>query len=118
GPAGLPLFKPPYGRVTAIDLKTGNHLWMQPVGDGPIDSEALKDVDMKAYLKKVGLPRLGDPAREHPLVTKTLLFLAEGSMGRSGRSGAVASKPNFRALDKATGEVVAEIALPQGPTGT
>jgi quinoprotein glucose dehydrogenase len=117
GPAGLPLFKPPYGRVTAIDLKTGNNVWMQPIGDGPIDNEALKDVDMKAYLKKAGLPRLGDAAREHPLVTKTLLFLAEGAAGRSARGGA-ASKPNFRALDKATGEIVAEITLPQGPSGT
>jgi len=118
GPKGLPLFKPPYGRLTAIDLKTGDVAWMQPIGDGPIDNPALKDVDMAAYLKKAGLPRLGDAARGHPLVTKTLLFLAEGSMGRGGRSASGGAKPNFRALDKATGEILWEFALPQGPTGT
>jgi len=77
---------------------------------------------MAAYLKKAGLPRLGDSTRFHPLVTKTLLFVASGSAGRGGRGGGdgapATPKPNFRALDKATGEVVAEIVLPGGPTGT
>jgi quinoprotein glucose dehydrogenase len=91
---------------------------MQPIGDGPTDNPALAGVDIAAYLKKAGLPRLGDPARGHPLVTKTLLFLAEGSMGRGGKSATGGAKPNIRALDKATGEILWEFALPQGPTGT
>lgn len=118
GPDGLPLFKPPYGRITAYDMKTGDIAWMQPIGDGPIDNPALKDVDMAAYLKKAGLPRLGDPSRFHPLVTKNLLFVAQGSMGRSARGGPGGAKPNFMALDKATGDVVWKTTLPAGPTGT
>ncbi len=35
GPGGLPLTKPPYGRITAIDLNTGEHAWMVPHGEGP-----------------------------------------------------------------------------------
>ena len=30
---GVPLWKPPYGRITAIDLNTGDHRWMAPMGD-------------------------------------------------------------------------------------
>ena len=37
---GLPLTKPPYGRITAIDLDTGEHVWMSPVGKGPINHKA------------------------------------------------------------------------------
>ena len=118
GPKGLPLFKPPYGRITAIDLKTGENAWMQPIGNGPIDNPALAGVDMKAYLEKAGLPRLGDSARLHPLVTKTLLFVASGSLGRGARGGVEGANANFRALDKATGEIIAELEIPQGPTGT
>ncbi len=33
-PQGLPLFKPPYSRMTAIDMNTGDHAWMVPLGDG------------------------------------------------------------------------------------
>ncbi len=35
GPQGLPLVKPPWGRITAIDLNTGDHAWMVPNGDTP-----------------------------------------------------------------------------------
>jgi quinoprotein glucose dehydrogenase len=51
-----------------------------------------------------------------PLLTKTLLFIAQGAGGRGGRSGGGA---NFlRAFDKATGKVVAEIELPFIPFGS
>ena len=70
GPRGLPITKPPYGRITAIDLNTGEHLWMVPNGDGPRDHPALKDLN---------LPPLGHMGRAAPLVTKTLLFVTEGS---------------------------------------
>ena len=33
-PQGLPLLKPPYSRMTAIDMNTGDHVWMQPLGNG------------------------------------------------------------------------------------
>ncbi len=67
GPRGLPLIKPPYERITAIDLNTGEHKWMQPVGDGPIDHAILRHLDH---------PPLGWAQRNSPLLTQTLLFAA------------------------------------------
>ena len=69
GPRGLPLLKPPYGRITAIDLNRGEQKWMVPNGDGPRDHPAIKHLN---------LPPLGQAVRAAPLVTKTLLFVTEG----------------------------------------
>jgi quinoprotein glucose dehydrogenase len=107
GPRGLPLFKPPYGRITAINLNTGDHAWMIPHGDGPrqkVSEIAGKDVGA-----------LGSGGGG-PLLTKTLLFIGQGSSGRGGRGGG--SSNVIRAFDKATGKVVAEIPLPAAPSGT
>ena len=104
GPQGLPLFKPPYSRLVAIDLNLGEILWTIPVGAGPRDHPAIRHLD---------LPPLGQAGRAAPLVTKTLLFQAEG-----GSAGPIiplwggAGGNMFRAHDKATGDVVAEIELP------
>jgi quinoprotein glucose dehydrogenase len=106
---GLPIVKPPYGRITAFDLNTGDQVWMTPNGDGPRDHPLLKDLH---------LPPLGVPNRPAPLLTKTLLFIGEGS-------DAVIGTPQvwwgwgkkFRAYDKATGKVISEIELPSGTTG-
>ncbi len=107
GPRGLPITKPPYGRITAIDLNTGDHRWMVPNGDGPRDHPALKDLN---------LPPLGQMGRAAPLVTRTLLFVTEGSaVGLSIPPGG--GGPRMRAFDKRTGKVVAEIPLPAGATG-
>ena len=68
--------KPPYGRITAIDLNTGEHKWMQPVGDGPRDHPTLRHLD---------LPPLGWAQRNFPLLTQSLLFAAsQASWGRNG----------------------------------
>ena len=107
GPRGLPLFKPPYGRITAINLNTGEHAWMIPHGDG-----ARKQVS-EIVGKDVGPLGAGGGG---PLLTKTLLFVGQGAGGRGGRAGGGAS--TLRAFDKATGKVIAEIALPSVPTGT
>ena len=48
GPQGLPITKPPYGRITAINMNTGDHLWMVPNGDGPRDHPALKRLEPAA----------------------------------------------------------------------
>ncbi len=107
GPRGLPITKPPYGRITAIDLNTGDHRWMVPNGDGPRDHPALKPLN---------LPPLGQMGRAAPLVTKSLLFVTEGSSaGLSIPPGG--GGPRMRAFDKRTGAVVAEIPLPAGATG-
>ena len=119
GPRGLPLFKPPYGRVTAIDMRTGEIVWMTPNGRGPTDHPAI------AHLN---LGRLGSPGRPGPLLTKTLLFLGEGSDVGIQEGGRVMDgmplnivtnygEPWFRAYDKATGDVVWEMELEAGTTG-
>jgi quinoprotein glucose dehydrogenase len=107
GPRGLPITKPPYGRITAIDLNTGNHLWMVPNGDGPREHPALKDLN---------LPPLGHMGRAAPLVTKTLLLVTEGSeTGLSIPPGGGGKW--LGAYDKKTGRRVARIPLPAGATG-
>ena len=105
---GLPIIKGPYGRITAIDLNRGVHVWMRANGDGPRFHPLLKDLN---------LPPLGYPNRPAPLLTKTLLFLGEGSNAISGTAGADWTwGTKFRAYDKATGSVIWEMDLPSGTT--
>ena len=107
-PNGLPVVKPPYGSVTAIDLNRGDILWRVANGAGPRDHPALKGLN---------LPPLGTIGRPSPLVTKTLLFIGEG-MGRGApRIPAGGGGKMFRAYDKQTGKVVWETELPGGTTG-
>jgi quinoprotein glucose dehydrogenase len=106
-PNGLPITKPPYGRVTAIDLKTGRHLWMVPNGEGPRDHPALRDLD---------LPRLGHAGRASPLVTATLLFLADGTPDMPVVPPWAGGRM-FRAYDKSNGDLVWEYELPAGASG-
>ena len=93
----LPLIKPPWGRITAIDMNKGEHLWQ--IAERP-DAEGRSPSTRRSQ----GSTFRRRAARRGPslLVTKTLLFAAEGWGGA----------PILRAHDKATGEVVAEIALP------
>src|SRR5205085_419766 len=114
---GLPLYKPPYGRITAIDLHTGTHRWQVPMGD------LLPDDPLK---KQFHLPRVGRTARGHMLVTKSLLIVGqEGNTQRGGASASgfaivadfVSYDPTLRAYDKATGKVVGEVKLPRNITG-
>ncbi|MEO2006960.1 MAG: PQQ-binding-like beta-propeller repeat protein, partial [Candidatus Poribacteria bacterium] len=108
GPQGLPLLKPPYGSLVAIDLNAGEILWRVANGDGPRDHPALRDLD---------LPPLGQAARVSPLVTSTLVFLGEGvDRGMVLLPENVGGKL-FKAYDKATGAVVAEVELPGGVSG-
>jgi quinoprotein glucose dehydrogenase len=107
GPRGLPLVKPPYGRVTAIDLKTGLHAWMAANGDGP---------RFHPELKALNLPPLGQAVRSGILVTRSLLFVTEGDQlhprtppGGGGRK--------VRIFDKTTGRPVWEMELDAGVTG-
>ena len=96
GPQGLQLLKPPYSRIVAIDMNTGKHLWNIPNGNTP------KSLKEHPALEGVDLPQTGNMAHAGLVITKTLLFSGEGRGG----------DPWFRAYDKKTGEVVAEIELP------
>lgn len=108
-PFGLPLVKGPWGRVTAIDMHTGDHAWMVPNGHAP------KAVAENPKLAGVDLSGVGQPERAPLLVTKTLLFSGDGSgMFSSGPGG---GGPLFRALDKATGKTLHEMKLPANETG-
>jgi quinoprotein glucose dehydrogenase len=104
GPQGLPMFKPPYGRLVAIDLNKGEIKWTVANGDGPRDNPALKGLN---------LPPLGVPGRVGPLVTKSLVFMGEGFPQDPPGSGG----KTFRAFDKVTGAVVSELALEGAVTG-
>ncbi len=65
GPQGLPLVKPPYGRITAIDMNSGDHLWMVPNGDGPRNNPLLKDLKLPP-LGQAG-PRRAAPDQVFPV---------------------------------------------------
>jgi quinoprotein glucose dehydrogenase len=98
---GIPITKPPYGRITAIDLKTGTVAWQVANGDTP---PALRTHPL---LEGVTLPRTGSRSRAGLLATKTLLFAGEGWGGQ----------PFFRALDKQTGATLWEVEVPGVQTG-
>ena len=103
-PQGLPLFKPPYSRMTAIDLNRGEHAWMQPNGDG----DRLRN---HPRLRDLDLPPLGGEGRGGAVATKTILVSAL-------TAGGVDGGPRLIARDKTTGEVVGSIDLPAGAIGT
>ena len=101
GPQGLPLVKPPYGRITAIDLNTGETLWWIPNGETPAR------IRNHAALRGVTLPNTGQPAHANTLVTRTLLMYGEGR----------GAEPRFHAVDKRTGKEIASVTLP-APTNS
>ena len=97
---GVPLWKPPYGRITTIDLNTGEHGWMVPGQRGASPLEAARSWSA------------GTPTRGHTLLTKTLMIVGQEGTTQRAEGGAAAA-PNFamqdatlRAYDKATGKVV------------
>jgi quinoprotein glucose dehydrogenase len=100
GPQGLPLIKPPYARITAIDLNTGEHRWMVPHGEG-----------IRQRLINMGIDDpgpVGSFGRNGPLLTRSLLFVAQLD----------GSRPLIRSYDKQTGDVLSELDLPLPPMGT
>ncbi len=106
GPFGLPLLKPPYRRITAIDLNTGEHVWQIPFGKGPVNHPMLQHLN---------LPDMGSVyndvvAEGGVLVTKTLLvsYLAQKDEIDSDAHGSI-----LVALDKQTGEKIAEVMVEQ-----
>ncbi len=109
GPRGLPITKPPWSRITATDMNEGEHRWRKAIGpasDFVKNSPALRGLRFDyENMGQFGI-------RPSPLVTKALLFM--------GEAGALSGDPGgkmFRAYDKATGAVVAEIELPSKTTG-
>jgi quinoprotein glucose dehydrogenase len=106
---GLPLVKPPYGRITAIDLNKGEIVWQIAHGDTP------DNIKNSPALKGLNIPRTGRPGRIGTLVTKTLVIAGEGGFATtpSGQRGAL-----LRAYDKATGKDVGAVYMPAPQTGS
>ncbi len=96
GPQGLPIFKPPYGTITAIDLNTGDHVWQIPNGHTP---DAIRNHPL---LEGVDVGNTGARSHATKLVTSTLLMYAEGR----------GAAPVFRAVDKMTGEELGAVEIP------
>jgi glucose dehydrogenase len=109
GPQGMPILKPPYSELIAVDLNKGEHLWRIPVGGAPTsvrNHPALKDL-------KLDFDRMGNfDVRPSPLLTKDLFFL-----GESGNLNGGAGTSTFRAYDKRNGKIVWETPLPTLVTG-
>lgn len=94
---GLPILKPPYSRITALDLDTGDFVWVAPVGTTP------DRIANHPALKGMALPNTGGIGLQATLlVTKTLLIAGEGWGGA----------PVIRAYDKKTGAVAGEVKIP------
>jgi quinoprotein glucose dehydrogenase len=98
---GLPLLKPPYGRITAYDMNRGDIAWQVPNGDTPPN---IKEAFTKLGLTNV--PPTGFPAQVGLVVTRTLLVGGEGGGGR----------PLLHAYDKKTGENLGELPMPGSQT--
>lgn len=106
---GLPLVKPPWGRITAIDPSKGEIAWQIAHGETP------DNVRNHPALKGLNIPRTGRPGRLGVLTTKTLLIAGEGGFftAPSGRRGAM-----LRAYDKATGQEIGAVYMPAPQTGS
>jgi quinoprotein glucose dehydrogenase len=106
---GLSIVKPPYGRISALDLNKGEMVWQIAHG------ETADDVKNNAALKGVNIPRTGRPGRIGVLVTKTLTIAGDGGVSTtpSGQRGAM-----FRAYDKMTGNEVGAVYIPAAQTGS
>lgn len=101
GPQGLPLVKPPYASITAIDMNTGEHLWSIPNGYTP------DRIRNHPALQGVDIGNTGSTGHATALVTKSLFIYAEGRGGR----------PILYAIDKRTAQPIAQVDIP-APTNS
>jgi quinoprotein glucose dehydrogenase len=106
---GLPLIKPPYGQISAINLDSGSMLWQVAHGETP------DTIRNHPLLKGLNIPRTGRPGTVGTLVTKTLLIAGEPGFGPtpSGQRGSM-----LRAYDKRTGADAGAVYMPAPQTGS
>ncbi len=108
-PRGLPFLKPPYGKLTAIDMSRGDILWQIPHGETP---DRIKNHPALAGLD---IARTGQAGAVGALVTKTLVIMGEptATTTSTGARGAM-----LRAYDKRTGEEVGAVYMPAQQSGS
>jgi quinoprotein glucose dehydrogenase len=106
---GLPLVKPPYASINAINLNRGEILWQVAHGETP------DNIRNHPALKGLAIPRTGRAGVIGTLVTKTLVIAGERDTFTlpSGQKGAM-----LRAYDKASGKDAGAVYMPAGQTGT
>jgi quinoprotein glucose dehydrogenase len=106
---GMPIIKPPYGQISAIDLDKGDILWQVAHGETP------DNVRNSPALKGVAIPRTGRQGVIGVLTTKTLVIAGESGVFTlpSGQKGAM-----LRAYDKKTGKEIGAAPMPAGQTGS
>lgn len=106
---GLPLVKPPYGRITAIDLNKGEIVWQVAHGETP------DNIRTHPALQGLNIPRTGRPGVIGTLVTKSLVIAGESGFftAPSGQRGAM-----LRAYDKATGKDAGAVFMPAPQSGS
>ena len=117
GPRGLPLLKPPFGSILAIDMNSGEHRWRIPVGRA----------ELIPSIRQLGIKeRLGFPARSWALITKTVMIVVQsGYFGAPrlppGGTREIADlndfDPHLWVYDKVSGEMLAEITVPSNAIG-
>ena len=104
---GLPIIKPPYGRITAFDMNTGELIWQIAHGDTP------DEIRNHPLLADLDIPRTGRPGRGGVLATSTMLIAGEsGFVTTPDGRGAM-----LRAYDKATGDELGAVYMPAPQTG-
>src|SRR5471030_1617059 len=107
---GLPLIKPPYGTISAINLDSGEIVWQVPHGDTPDvirNSPALKGLDIK---------RTGQSGYNvGTLITKTLVIAGDGQVTTTPQHPRGAM---LRAYDKATGKEAGAVWMPAPQSGS
>lgn len=106
---GLPLVKPPYGRITAFDMNKGDLVWQVAHGETP------DNIKNHPALKGLNISRTGRIGRIGTLVTKSLVIAGEAGFATQadGRRGAL-----LRAYDKATGADIGAVYMPAPQTGS
>lgn len=96
-PAGIPIWKPPYSRITAIDMNTGDHAWMIPTGETP------NRIKNNPALAGVDIGNTGTGALVPMVVTKNMLVYSDAASDGT---------PMLYAINKDSGEIMAQIEAP------
>ena len=106
---GFPIIKPPWGRITAVDMTTGEIAWQVPHGYAP------DNIQNHAVLEGHDLGKTGWPGRVGTLVTGTLVIAGDSGL-HTTETGEIGGM--LRAYDKATGEEVGAVYMPSVQTGS